>query len=68
MSTWMKPPGSRVRHLILTPRDPKLAQRHSACDRLFLLGFGTYVNSKAKKCQKCLSAVQSNVSHGDKDA
>jgi hypothetical protein len=53
---WLKPPGQRVQHYIWTPKDENLAQRHSACGRLFLLGAGTYDRSKAKHCPKCTAA------------
>jgi hypothetical protein len=51
---WLKPPGARIRHFILTPAVEALAQRHSACGRVFLLGIGDYASSKAKRCEKCL--------------
>lgn len=52
---WLKPPGTRVQHFILKPANAELAQRHSACDRLFLFGSGNY-RSKAKHCPACQRA------------
>lgn len=49
---WLKPPGCREQHFIFKPANVQLAQRHSACKKLFLFGTGDY-RSQAKHCAKC---------------
>jgi hypothetical protein len=54
---WLKPPGSRIQHFILKPRDADLAMRHTACGRLFLFG-NREQTSRAVKCKSCEGALQ----------
>lgn len=52
---WMLPASTStfIRHFMQKPRDGKLAMRHSACGRTFLVGEQLEHDGAAPKCGTC---------------